>query len=330
LGLNFMIASSSARKRIGAGKGKPHTIIGIEFDSFAIRAVRVNHGAPGGYKIDALCEERGDFSNDENLLEGLRKVKSRLNVGTKEKVVTALAGKQIWAGEIQFRMLPPEEMIPALRLEVRKTLHFEASGSSLDYELLAKPEEGQELAKYLVVSAHNSIMQRQMALLERSGLEVTVVEVLPVAIANAMWAQVGNLKTEAPHVGLHFGGQVCTVVIDGEKSPFFNRSIYFLAEEVYGKTDTLTERERERRLHILGEEIVRTLAYYEKNSLVSGFSGITLMGDYANEPGLLDLVQNSTGIKPNFPDIIARLGYHAPADPVRFAVSLALALREDA
>jgi Tfp pilus assembly PilM family ATPase len=324
-----MVSMTKAGRPVSS-KARARSTLGIEFDTYAVRGVRMTHGAASGYQIDSLCEERGDFTQDANLLDALRKVKSRLNIGAREPVCTLLSGKQVWAGEVQFRPLAEDELLSALKLEVRKNLHFEASGASIDYQLLSEPQEGQELANFMVVAAHNNLIQRQVALLERTGLRVSVVEVLPAVVGNALWAQVGNKKTEAAHVALHFGPQVCTVCIDGEKSPFFNRSIYFAAEEVYGKADQLTDRERDRRLHILGEEITRTLAYYEKNSLVGGFGTLVLFGDFAAEPGLPELAHKSTGIKPVVCDLTGRFGYHAPVDSAKFALALALSLREDA
>jgi|GEM_PF-720966 len=327
-----MIAFAKNRPPGTAAKNKAHTVVGLEFDAHAIRALRVNHAGASGYRIESLCEERGDFKEDTDLLDGLRKVKSRLSIGAREHVVTALAGKQVWAGEIQFRPLPPHEMVPALKLEVRKILHFEANHSALDYQVLseANPQANQEFANLLVVAAHNTLLNKQIKWLEKSGMRVAVVEVLPVAVMNAVWAQVGISKGEAAHVGLHFGPQVCTVCIDGEKSPFFNRSIYFSAEEVFGQGDPLTGRERERRLQILGEEIGRTLAYYEKNSLIGGFQSVSVFGDFSGEPGLTELVQKYTGMMPAELDVLKRFGYSMPAEASRFALSLALALREDA
>ncbi len=310
-------------------EGKPQSVIGLEFDSYAIRAVRVNHAGANGYKIDSLCEERGSFSVDADLIDGLRKVKSRLSIGSREHVVTTVAGKQVWAGEMLFRALPTAEMIPALKLEVRKTLHFEASGASLDYQVLREPDEKQEYANLLVIAAHNNLVQKQIAMMERVGFRIGIIEVLPITVANTVWAQVGNSKSEAAHVGLHFGPQVCTVTIDGETTPHFNRSIYFASEEVYGSTEQLTPKEKDRRLQILGEEISRTLAYYEKTFTVPGFGTVMVLGDCAQEPGLPELVQKATGLRPVDSDLLTRFGYSAPAEAHKFALSLALALRED-
>lgn len=309
---------------------KASSVVGIEADALAVRAVRIMHGGTSGYQIDSVCEERGPFSSDSDLIDGLKRAKDRLNIGPKDRVATVLTGKQIWAGEVAFRPLPLEEMASALKLEVRKSLHFEAIGSTIDYQVLEEAGEGRELSKLLVVAAHQSLIHRQTSLLDKAGMRPSVMEVLPVTVCNALWAQVGNNKGDAPQVALHFGPQVTTVVIDGEKSPFFNRSIYFAAEDIFGKTETLSERDREKRLHLLGEEVARSLTYYEKQAMLQGFGGLVMMGDYANEAGLTSLIRQVTGIKPTFPDLLSRLGYQAPGEPAKLAVSIALALREDA
>jgi Type IV pilus assembly protein PilM len=317
------------KKTTSSRPNSSQNVVGLEFDNNSIRAIRVNHSGTNGYQVDALHEEQGNFGVDAELLEGLRKVKSQLSIGSKEHVVTTLAGKQVWGGEIAFRPLPESEMMSALKLEIRKTLHFESSGASLDYQVLAEPDEGRPLSTLLVTAAHNNLVQKQISLLERAGLRVSIIEVLPITLANAVWAQVGNAKNQAAHVGIHFGPQICTVSIDGETSPHFNRSIYFASEEVYGSQEVLTPKEKDKRIQILGDEISRTLAYYEKNFPIPGFGSVLILGNYSNEPGLPELVQKATGMRPTPNELLKRFGYTAPADPGKFGLSLALALRED-
>jgi Tfp pilus assembly PilM family ATPase len=307
---------------------KPGACLGIEWDASVIRGAKVSHGGPTGYYAEALIEERGDFESDAALIDGLKKVKNALSPGAKDGIATSLAGKQVYTSQIPFRVLDSHEMESALRLEIRKSLPFDIHTSALDFLRLSEPEGESELAQFLIVAAHNSLITRQLKVLQKASLEPTIVEALPLTLANALWAQVGTAKTDAPMVALHLGPQVCTVVIDGEKTPYFHRNVYFAADALFGESSaSIHDRDREKRLELFGEEIARSLAYYEKNALVGGFGHMLLFGDYLTAPELGDTLRRHTGLQPTRAHLAKRFGYSGDTEPGRFDLALALALR---
>lgn len=310
---------------------KPGASLGIEWDFGAIRGARVSFGGPTGYHAEALIEERGDFESDAALIEGLKKVKNALSPAAKDGVATSLAGKQVYTSQLPFRVLDGNEMESALRLEIRKSLPFDIHSSALDYLQLGEPDEETSLAQFLVVAAHNSLITRQIKVLEKASLDPAVVEALPLTLANALWAQVGTAKTDAPMVALHFGPQICTVVIDGEQTPYFHRNVYFNAETLFGESAaSINDLNRVKRLDMLGEEIARSLAYYEKSALVNGFGHMLLFGDFLTAPELGETLRRHTGLQPTRAHLAKRFGYTGDAEPGRFDLALALALRETA
>jgi Tfp pilus assembly PilM family ATPase len=149
----------------------PGYYTGIEFDAHTLRAARVSSDGRGGFSIAALEEASGDYSEDANLIESLRQLKGRLGFAQRDTIVTCLSGKQVFAAQLDFRRLSGEEMEQALRLELRKMVHFEVATSTLDYEIL-EDEEGSTSGHCRVMTAlaANSLLSRQMAVLDKAGL----------------------------------------------------------------------------------------------------------------------------------------------------------------
>ena len=107
------------------------TSIGIEFDTMSIRAAKLNlvkSGSKTSVKVMGLSELYGDFSNDDNISGGMKKIKDKSSVTASDRVVTCLAGKQVYVAQMPFKKLADDEMKNALRIEIKKSLPFEVAG----------------------------------------------------------------------------------------------------------------------------------------------------------------------------------------------------------
>lgn len=275
-----------------------------------------------------MADATGNFAEDGDLIEGIRQVKDRLQIGAKDRIGTCIAGKQVSATQIAFRNLPHEEMEPALRLEMRKAVPFEIGGSTLDFQILSETGAQSETSQVLVAVAGAGLLNRQLRLLEKSGLAPSVVDVLPIAIANSLWDMVGAPKNDVAHVALHIGPQISTIVVEGARSPHFNRYIYFAAEDFVGKD---TSSDLEKRVQALADEVSRSLVFYEKSAFTPGFQPIHLLGDYLDTHGLSERLRRQTGLDVRMMDLPRKLGlaHEFPAGRFDLAVSLALRAVED-
>lgn len=307
---------------------KPGHAIGLEYDHQGIRGVRISLDGKGGAVLEKAEEVNGDFSEDDSLIEGLKQLRDRLGVTSKETVVSCIAGKQVSASEITFRRLPAEEMETALRLEMRKSVPFEVASASLDFQVLTESTAGKsETCQVLVTLASSTLLSRHLKVLEKVGLKPAVVDVLPVAVANALWQWVGDPKSSQPHVAVHIGPQISTIVIDGPKSAFFNRYVYFAAEDVLGKESSASDRER--RIQSLADEISRSLAFYEKSAFAAGFQEVVLLGEFLGAAGLQEAIRRVTGLSVRRMDLAKKMGFTAMKDPGQFDLALALGSRGD-
>ena len=316
------------------GTSSAHTI-GLEFDNSAIRGAKCLGGtlrAGAAFKaVDRLIEIRGDYSREESLIEGFKQVREKLDAGGSDRFVTCVAGKQVFTGQIPFRKLGHTETLNALRFELRKSAPFDLAGATIDWqEVEGNQDDSGEGKVHLLASAVSGVfMNRHLTTLAKVGIKPWIVDTLPLAIANSFWirCQVDS-DFGVAHVILHTGPGVCTLVIDGIRAPFYTRSIHFSAAEVLGEgRDETPERERERRLAALCDEVQRSLSFYEKTAGDVSFDALHLIGDYAANPDLKQRLDNAVGLLFAENDLLKYLEINGEPPVGKFDVAIALALR---
>jgi Tfp pilus assembly PilM family ATPase len=309
------------------------TSIGIEYDTISIRAVKLNiiSGGPRPKVIVAgLSELRGDFSSDENLAGGMKKIKEKITVSPADLVATSLSGKQVYVAQVPFRKLPDNEMKNALRLEIKKSLSFEVAGASIDFQMVEGTKKGDE-AQYIVTAVPSIMVTRHLNMMERLGIKPHVVDVFPLSIANAFNLSQPLLALGLAYVVAHIGPVVTNVVICGDSSiPFFHRSIYFLCDELFGDNEqaaSLSGNDLDRKLNDLTEEIARSIMFYGKTNNISSIAGVFLLGDYLENPGIITGISAKTGVATEVIDVFSQLKQASNAPKGKFEVAVGLAMR---
>jgi Tfp pilus assembly PilM family ATPase len=277
---------------------KRTTVIGIDQDSGCIRAVRLGverpaaKGAKGAkpapeFKLLDAVELEGAIGGDDAALFGaLKQIRDKMSISAGEEIVTCLSGKQTFAGQMTVKKLPDGEMKSMLKLELRKLMPFEPAAASFDFHWLPA-DPGVDAVKdgvpVIVGAAANHAIERHLRVYDKAGVRPAVIDVLPLAAANAFWA--GREAREGGNrtfVIMFLGSDTCTLVIDGEKSPFFTRSFAFdmggVASLPAGSSEASLQ------MSILSDEINKSVNYY-RNTFKSGeISEITVMGAHASHP----------------------------------------------
>jgi Tfp pilus assembly PilM family ATPase len=314
--------------------------IGIEYDNLGIRAARMNCSmdtAAGAktkptYKLLALEEVTGSFIKDEDLVVGLKKIRDKLNIGTAERTVSCISGKQVFVAQITMTRLPANELRNALKLEIRKSLPFDVSGATIDYQVLPETDKKSETLQVMVTAVANVLIHKHLQLLSKAGIKPDIVDTLSTAMGNAFYAGAQEaIEEKKPCVVVHIGQSVCTLIIEGLALPFFHRNIYFSTEELYGvlaAKNPQPERERLRRLNVLTEEVTRSVSYYEKTYNDSGIQRVFLLGEYTDKTELIQAITEKTGLQGTMLDLCpgyTKLPESSP--PAKFAVAIALGMR---
>ena len=312
---------------------KLKTSIGIEYDTHGIRGARVSASKRGKYiqhSIDKLEEVRGSFIDDNSLAEGLRTIRNKLSLSSKDNVITCISGKQVYVGQVPFRLVPESEMLSALKFEIRKNLSFEVGASTLDYQILEETGGKENETTVLVVAVANLLLDKHLRILQKAGIKPTIVDVLPLAISNVFWRE--NIEKEfgTTFAMVHLSPGVCTIVFDGSDTKFYTRSIYFSAEELFGeKEEGIAESERERRLKSFADEIKRSLSFYEKTYRLPKFSSCYLMGEYVGSDKLIDFLKEEIALETKYSEFAHAYNENIGADKGKFDIAVSLGMRTE-
>ena len=286
------------------------TMVGIDQDSGAVRGARLSYdeakggkGGASGWKLLSFEEVADDLSDAVKLSAALKKLKDKLGVSATDVVSTCLSGKQTYAAQLEVKKLPDSEMAGMLKLELRKSMPFEASAATFDFAFLpVEPNRPRDAGVQVIVSAvSNALLSKHLLAYERAGMKPNNVNVLPVSAANAFWASRkpnATADVNETHVLLHVGSDTCTLVIDGSRSPFFTRSFSFGASDVLGgKGDAEATSQSALQLNVLSSELTKSVAYYKNtyaNQGVGNISTITVIGNDASNP-LFETLGAKTG-----------------------------------
>jgi Tfp pilus assembly PilM family ATPase len=307
--------------------------LGIDYDHFNIRMAllsRVKKGKSETYRIEQLEQLSGNFVKDDHLVAGLKELKAKL---LKHKhgysIASCIGGKQVYCTKLAFKKLPDEEMRKALKFEIRKELPFESASATLEFQVLKdKQVRTDDKVNVMATAATNTLINRQMRLLAKAGLKQDVMEVLPLVATNAFWECNKKGKVDPANIILHIGTDISTLIIDGDLLPYYNRLIYFSAEELFADVEdpTITGNERERRIQSLADEIIRSLSYYEDNYENISFSTINILGGYCSEEILAEL-EKITGLKVVVNNLVKNTDESRDVKEGLFEIATTLALR---
>lgn len=307
------------------------TSIGIENDATAIRAVKINitrTGSKARIQVAGLSELRGDFASDESVAGAMKKMKEKIGIGASDRVVTCLSGKQVYVAQLPFRKLPDLEMKNALKLEIKKNLPFEVAGAAIDYQLLEGTRKN-DMLQLIVTAVPGVLLSRHLNMLERLSIKPWVVDVLPLAIANAFILSQKSFAIGLAYVIAHIGPAVTNLIICGDENiPLFHRSIYFSSEEIFGSDPPPEESAIEKKLGDLANEITRSLSFYEKTLSTCNFAGVFLIGEYLDRgDAFKNVIGGKTNLTTEVVDVFPRLKQTSNAPKGKFEVAMALAMR---
>ena len=325
---------------------KKQVLVGVDMDSASVRGIRLSFD-PGSGKFprpawDALSTAEingGNFLDDVQTVSALRNLRDSLGVRPSDKVSICLSGKQTYSVQMDARKIPDEEMAGMLRLELRKSMPFDISEATFDYQVLpaeSKPGGQADAGVSVMVSAvANSYLNRQVDIYGRAGLPPCHADLLPVSAANAFWSACENdVGEENAVLILHFGADVCTLVIDGRHTPFFSRSFSFnmtkaadgrKARGSDGDGDSMAA-DTSSLIDVLAGEVTKSATYYKNTHRAGDVSSIYALGAYASR-STLDELAKITGCPARIVQTASLVKSANPLEPGKYDLAIALAMQ---
>ena len=315
------------------------TFAGFEQDVTAIRGVRLSmeqkvKGAEPEWSLLAADEVTGDLSDGTKIIAALKQLKEKLGMAASDRVSVCLSGKQTYAVEMDVKKLPDSDMPGMLKLELRKTMPFEAVMSTFNYQFLSagsnQPKDAD--VPLLVSAAANALLNKVVHSYDKAGMPPYHVDILPISIANAFWAaQPGGEASNEAHVMLHFGCDVCTLVIDGDTNPFFNRTFAFNIDELIASSgavkkagDALSDLDLQ--MNVLASEVTKSISYYRNTNRGANVTKITVMGNHASHP-MFKTLGEKIGYEMQPVQTAKLFQTAASPEPGKYDVAMALAMQ---
>jgi Tfp pilus assembly PilM family ATPase len=201
------------------------------------------------------------------------------------------------------------------------------AGATIDFQILESTKKD-DTPQIVVTAVPGVLLSRHLHMMERLSIKPWVVDVFPLAIANAFHLSQKSIAIGLAYIIVHVGPGVVNLVICGDDNvPFFHRSIYFSSDEVFGEGVSLEPKEIEKKLSDFAAEIGRSLSFYEKTYSIKSFAGVFLEGEYLDNEFLKDAIATKTSLTVEVVDVFARLNQTSNAPKGKFEVAMGLAMR---
>ncbi len=266
--------------------------VGLDIDAYGVRAVVTARSYLGNSVVDDIenvVTITSDMTHENEALDTLKHLKNEISAKPIDHVVSCLAGKQVYASRMSFKMLPSDELLGALRLELRKTLPFNVDTATIEYQILESSSEKQEL-QILVTAVATDLLHKHTSSLKRCGLQPEIVDIVPTALANTAWhLNKAASDSKAVVLCIHFAPHACTLVFEGAEAPFFCRTIY-LPEEA-----SALDNERKTADSLI-DEISRSLVFYKKTYRVPVVDGLVMLGSETFSKGFKKTIVAGIGL----------------------------------
>ena len=173
-------------------QGEP-TTVGIDIGNYSIKIARIAHRSVGpvllGAGIHVLKPDTlagGEIKNRDELLHALTSLVHRTDPSGKIKdVVLSLSWSYgVIADRIKLKTSKQESDEEIILMEAGQRSPFDVENITLDYKILSKNPEAEEM-EVLLVAAKNPVMQAYIDVLYEAGLRPVVIDVDAFALTNA-------------------------------------------------------------------------------------------------------------------------------------------------
>ena len=330
-------------------------IVGLDVESFAVKAVRL-HKNESGYSIAAAgISEVAVSEEDNNHLNTVNAIRECFElVGGRTKLaVCGLSGPEVAVRDFEFPSLSTTEIAGAVLFEASQVCPFNAAESVVDYHLIPNDDDK---TRGILVAAMNTLITDRVNLAKEAALKCVLMDVEGLALLNCFTGLAGYSDKSTIAI-LNVGGSSTTLAIMGSNGRPFVRDMTFAGNDIIKQIaadkaistkdvrSILSDQSKTTKMELndsLGKackqlivDVSNTLRYYATQEQSTRVEKIYVCGGFALTNGFVDLLNSRLGIEavlwnpfekiscdtePQFGDICGKKG---PA----LAVAAGLAMR---
>lgn len=190
---------------------KTTNVVGIDIGSYSIKGLKLQKKA-GICEIVAMgIEDLGRKPSHNKVLEALKKVAGSLNLEG-ASINTSVSGQSVISRNIKLPRMTHEELKKAITFEAEKYIPFDMQEIILDYQIInEKLEDGK--MEILLVAAKKDFINEHIAILKDANLEVSAIDIDPLALANCFEAGYPVEAKEKIAVLLNLGCKYTNITI---------------------------------------------------------------------------------------------------------------------
>ncbi len=207
-------------------------MLGIDIGSKNIKICKADKGSNGVYDILTVMLDIPQASNDK---EHDKVVSSVIKTTIKEKgfndknAVVAIGNSEIIVRKLDFPSMPREELDNTVRLQAERFIYSDLNEMDIDYYVEEKSDNSG--MNVIFVAVPKGIVDRQMRLIQNSGLEPVIMDIDNMAMSNCFLA-FGENPSEGTVLLMNIGhSKTCFTVFD-RGSFCFTRNVQFGGKDI--------------------------------------------------------------------------------------------------
>ncbi|MBI3321084.1 MAG: pilus assembly protein PilM [Candidatus Omnitrophica bacterium] len=197
--------------------------VGLDIGSTSIKALALGARKGSGPR-DLLGHQVVplDAGQEGDVSGAVKTAMSALPLGVRT-VNLSVSGQWVIIRIVEMPAMKPAEMKQALPFEAQRYLPFNIQDVVIDGATLGPADANK--AWVLIVACKKELLQRRIDWVKGAGLEVAVIDVDALAVANAFLAGRNGRRLEGTRALINVGAQVTNLVVFQGESPYLVRDI---------------------------------------------------------------------------------------------------------
>lgn len=303
-------------------------VIGLDVGTNAVTVAEVTPGNPakltafGQVALARDAVREGEVVDEDAVVDAIRRLRAEVGV-RKAPVRVGLATPRLIVRQVEMPVMSREDLAGALRFQAQDLIPIPIDEAVLDFTILdtyTPPNTDEPVMRVLIAAVQQATVMRLVDAVERGGLPVESVDIVPLALIRALGTMVSDNGPGAEGI-VSIGGGVTCVVVHEAGTPRFVRVLgtggraltdaiastlevpFDTAESVKRQIgtvddDVVTQARTaiERPLGVLLDEIRSSLDYYRNQPGASRLLRVQLTGGGAQLADLRDRLGALLGV----------------------------------
>ena len=205
-------------------------VIGLDVGTNAVTVAEVTSGNPAklsAFGQVALARDAvrdGEVVDEDAVVDAIRRLRAEVGV-RKAPVRVGLATPRLIVRQVEMPVMSREDLAGALRFQAQDLVPIPIDEAVLDFTILdtyTPPGTDEPVMRVLIAAVQQATVMRLVDAVERGGLPVESVDIVPLALIRALGTMVSDNGPGAEGV-VSIGGGVTCVVVHEAGTPRFVR-----------------------------------------------------------------------------------------------------------